>query len=90
MEDSLKTNFHGPLNITRAIMPKLRAKGTGTLLYVSSQAAWHSDPSAACYCAAKFALEGMFFLSLHGCRGPPVLHGGMEYAPSFFLFLKSP
>ncbi|KAI2634086.1 NAD(P)-binding protein [Hypomontagnella submonticulosa] len=56
MEDVFKTNFHGPLNITRAVLPRLRAKGSGTLLYLSSQAAWHADPSAAGYCASKAAL----------------------------------
>ncbi|OTA99723.1 hypothetical protein M426DRAFT_324909 [Hypoxylon sp. CI-4A] len=58
MEDVFKTNFHGPLNITRALLPKMRSRGTGTLLYMSSQAAWHADPSAAGYCASKFALGG--------------------------------
>ncbi|KAI6091840.1 hypothetical protein F4821DRAFT_225701 [Hypoxylon rubiginosum] len=58
MEDIFRTNVHGPLNVTRAILPKLRAKGKGTLLYVSSQAGWHADPGAAGYCASKFALEG--------------------------------
>ncbi|KAI4860486.1 hypothetical protein F4820DRAFT_461689 [Hypoxylon rubiginosum] len=58
MEDIFRTNVHGPLNVTRAILPKLRAKGKGTLLYISSQAAWHADPGAAGYCASKFALEG--------------------------------
>ncbi|KAI1080878.1 hypothetical protein F5B20DRAFT_570019 [Whalleya microplaca] len=58
MEDAFKTNFHGPLNITRALLPKLRTKGKGTLFYMSSQAGWHADPGAAGYCASKFALEG--------------------------------
>ncbi|RYP63502.1 hypothetical protein DL771_009247 [Monosporascus sp. 5C6A] len=58
MEDVFKTNFHGPLNITRALLPRLRSKGNGTLFYMSSQAGWHADPSAAGYCASKFALEG--------------------------------
>lgn len=40
LEDVFKTNFHGPLNITRALLPKLRARGTGTLLFMSSQAGW--------------------------------------------------
>lgn len=40
MEAVFKTNFHGPLNITRAILPKLRARGTGTLLFMGSQAGW--------------------------------------------------
>ncbi|QYT04460.1 hypothetical protein H0G86_011366 [Trichoderma simmonsii] len=58
MDSSFKVNFHGPLNITRAILPRFRAKNKGTLLYVGSQAAWHADPSAGSYCAAKFALSG--------------------------------
>ena len=59
MEECMKTNFHGPLNVTRAFLPNLRAKGKSTLLYLSSQAAWHADPSAAGYCSSKFALEGL-------------------------------
>ncbi|KAL7934151.1 NAD(P)-binding protein [Trichoderma chlorosporum] len=58
MDSSFRVNFHGPLNITRAILPRLRAKDKGTLLYVGSQAAWHADPSAGSYCAAKFSLSG--------------------------------
>ncbi|KAI1179070.1 hypothetical protein F4777DRAFT_535458 [Nemania sp. FL0916] len=58
LEDIMKTNFHGPMNITRSLLPKLRAKGNGTLLYMSSQAGWHADPGASGYCASKFALEG--------------------------------
>lgn len=40
LEHVFKTNFHGPLNITRALLPKLRAKGTATLLFMGSQAGW--------------------------------------------------
>ncbi|KAK7737365.1 hypothetical protein SLS53_006669 [Cytospora paraplurivora] len=58
LEGAFKTNFHGPLNITRALLPRLREKRQGTLIYMSSQAAWHADPSATAYCATKFALEG--------------------------------
>ncbi|KAK5991225.1 Oxidoreductase calM [Cladobotryum mycophilum] len=58
MEHSFRTNFHGPLNISRAILPMMRAKGKGTLLFMSSQAAWHSDPSCGSYVASKFALSG--------------------------------
>jgi short-subunit dehydrogenase len=58
MDLSFRVNFHGPLNITRAFLPRLREKNKGTLLFVSSQAAWHADPSAGSYVAAKFALSG--------------------------------
>ncbi|KAF5253932.1 hypothetical protein FANTH_1257 [Fusarium anthophilum] len=58
MEKSFQVNFHGPMNITRAVLPYLREKGSGTLLFVGSQASWHADPSASGYCSSKFALEG--------------------------------
>ncbi|KAI1332876.1 NAD(P)-binding protein [Xylariaceae sp. FL0255] len=57
-EHVFKTNFHGPMNITRALLPKFRERGTGTLCFMSSQAGWHADPGASGYCATKFALEG--------------------------------
>ncbi|KAI1865066.1 uncharacterized protein JN550_008612 [Neoarthrinium moseri] len=31
MEDIFRTNFHGPLNITRALLPRIRAKGKGAV-----------------------------------------------------------
>ncbi|TEA22452.1 putative oxidoreductase [Colletotrichum sidae] len=46
LETCHRTNFRGPLNITRAFLPFLRKRGTGTLAYLSSQAAWHADPTA--------------------------------------------
>ncbi|CEI62373.1 hypothetical protein FVEN_g12065 [Fusarium venenatum] len=58
LERSFQVNLHGPLNTTRAILPYFKERKSGTLLYVSSQAAWHSDPGASSYCASKFALEG--------------------------------
>jgi short-subunit dehydrogenase involved in D-alanine esterification of teichoic acids len=52
------------MNITRAVLPHLRKRGSGTLLYVSSQAAWHADPGASGYCSSKFALEGKYHVIL--------------------------
>lgn len=67
LKDIFDTNFHGPLNITRALLPKLRAKNKGTLLYLSSQAGWHADPGAAGYCGSKFALEGTYLCHPYEC-----------------------
>ncbi|KAF6837729.1 short-chain oxidoreductase [Colletotrichum plurivorum] len=58
MDLCLRTNLHGPLNITRAFLPFMRERGSGTLLYISSQGGWVADPSAGPYCTSKFALEG--------------------------------
>ncbi|KAK8075497.1 hypothetical protein PG997_010160 [Apiospora hydei] len=41
----------------KALLPKFRARGTGTLLYMSSQAGMYADPTATGYCATKHALE---------------------------------
>ncbi|CAG7566274.1 unnamed protein product [Fusarium equiseti] len=53
MERSFGVNFHGPMNITRAFLPYMKKRRSGTLLYVSSQSAWHSDPGASSYCATN-------------------------------------
>ncbi|KAI3555918.1 hypothetical protein CABS01_09285 [Colletotrichum abscissum] len=52
MEASFKTNFHGPLSISRAFLPMMRERGTGTLVYISSQAAWHVEVGAGAYSAS--------------------------------------
>ncbi|CAG2008878.1 unnamed protein product [Fusarium graminearum] len=65
MDRSFQVNLHGPLNITRAILPHFKERKSGTLLYVSSQAAWHSDAGASSYCASKFALEGKLPRTTH-------------------------
>jgi NAD(P)-dependent dehydrogenase (short-subunit alcohol dehydrogenase family) len=60
LQKSMQTNFHGPINVTRAVLPYFRKKGKGTVVYVSSEMAWHGHMSAMAYCASKFALEGTF------------------------------
>ncbi|KAH9896281.1 hydroxybutyrate dehydrogenase [Xylariomycetidae sp. FL2044] len=55
---SLDTHLHGPLNITRAAMPHFRERGSGWLVYMSSQSGFIGEPGGAAYCASKFALEG--------------------------------
>ncbi|KAI1385911.1 NAD(P)-binding protein [Hypoxylon trugodes] len=56
IEQAFKTNFQGPINITQALLPRFRVRGSGTFLYMSSQSAWHPDISATAYCATKSAL----------------------------------
>ncbi|KAI0555227.1 NAD(P)-binding protein [Xylaria curta] len=56
-EHVFRVNFHGPMNIIRALLHHLRAKGNGTLCFMSSQSAWYADTGASAYCATKAALE---------------------------------
>ncbi|KAI0485063.1 hydroxybutyrate dehydrogenase [Xylariaceae sp. FL0804] len=55
---SLDTHLHGPMNLTRAVLPHFRDRGDGWLVYMSSQSGLIGEPGATGYCASKFALEG--------------------------------
>lgn len=49
------TNVFGPLAMSRAFAPVLRANGGGAIVNVLSVLAWFSVPSSAIYCASKAA-----------------------------------
>ncbi|WP_182526021.1 SDR family oxidoreductase [Nocardioides dongkuii] len=51
----MDTNFYGPLLLTRAFAPVLRANGGGAVLNVISALSWFSTPSAGAYAASKAA-----------------------------------
>ena len=54
----MNTNFFGPLDLTRALLPSFRAARRGRIVFVSSDSAFAGEPTNAIYCASKFALEG--------------------------------
>jgi NAD(P)-dependent dehydrogenase (short-subunit alcohol dehydrogenase family) len=51
-------NVFGVMRVNRAVMPHLRAKGSGTLVYVSSGLGRLLFPFVGIYASSKFALEG--------------------------------
>lgn len=55
----MELNFFGALWVSQAVMPHLRANGSGHLLQISSIGALGGFPSTGLYSASKFALEGM-------------------------------
>ncbi|GKZ21325.1 hypothetical protein AbraIFM66951_010114 [Aspergillus brasiliensis] len=70
MKRSLDTNFHGPINLTRAALPHFRSKGEkgqGMIIYMGSQSGFWGEPAGSAYCASKFALEGMLLLLSAWC-----------------------
>jgi short-subunit dehydrogenase len=60
---SLRVNLQAPLEMTRALLPALRARGSGHLVYISSLQAKVAFPRSSVYSATKFGLRG-FALSL--------------------------
>jgi len=53
------TNFFGLMNVTRAVLPIMRAQGRGHVINVSSGAGRTSAPMIGLYSATKHAVEGM-------------------------------
>jgi NAD(P)-dependent dehydrogenase (short-subunit alcohol dehydrogenase family) len=52
------TNFHGVLNVTRAVLPAMRAQRSGRIVAVTSDNAFYGAPGVSAYAASKFAVEG--------------------------------
>jgi NAD(P)-dependent dehydrogenase (short-subunit alcohol dehydrogenase family) len=55
----LETMFFGAVALTQAVLPHMRARGSGAIVQMSSQGGQLAPPGFGAYCAAKFALEGL-------------------------------
>ena len=56
-EQMFATNIFGPVALTKALLPSMRAAGRGRIVVVSSEGGVRGMPSTAPYSAAKGALE---------------------------------
>ena len=54
----IETNLFGPLNVTRAVLPVMRAQRSGAVVTMSSSAGLIGQEFTSAYAASKFALEG--------------------------------
>ena len=78
----VETNLFGPLTVTRAVLPLMRAQRSGIVVTISSTAGLIGQEFCSAYAASKFALEG-FMESL----APEVAPFGirtMVVEPGFF------
>lgn len=58
IERLMNVNFTGQVFLTRALLPKLKARPHGNLIYIGSEAALKGSRNGSIYCASKFALRG--------------------------------
>ena len=54
----LQTNYLGLMSLTRLVLPKMREKGRGKIINVSSVSGMLAMPTMSSYSASKFAIEG--------------------------------
>jgi NAD(P)-dependent dehydrogenase (short-subunit alcohol dehydrogenase family) len=54
----VETNLFGPVNVTRAVLPVMRAARRGLVVTISSTAGISAQAFVSAYAAAKFAIEG--------------------------------
>jgi len=54
----IETTFFGPVNVTRAALPVMRAQRSGLVITISSTAGLEGGEFTSAYAASKFAVEG--------------------------------
>jgi NAD(P)-dependent dehydrogenase (short-subunit alcohol dehydrogenase family) len=78
----VETNLFGPLDVTRAVLPVMRARRSGVVVTITSTAGLIGQEFCTAYAASKFALEG-FMESLTPEVAPYGIHT-MVVEPGFF------
>jgi NAD(P)-dependent dehydrogenase (short-subunit alcohol dehydrogenase family) len=78
----VETNLFGPLNVTRAVLPVMRAQRSGIVVTISSTAGLIGQEFCSAYAASKFALEG--FMESLAPEVAPFGIRAMVVEPGFF------
>ncbi len=59
LREAMETMFFGAVALTRAFLPRMRARKTGTVVQITSVGGLMTAPGFGAYCAAKHALEAV-------------------------------
>ena len=77
-----ETNVFGLLNVTRAVLPSMRARRAGHVINISSLGGVQSAAGFGVYCSTKFAVEGITE-ALHAELAPLGIHATVV-EPGYF------
>ncbi|KAL1306399.1 hypothetical protein AAFC00_005106 [Neodothiora populina] len=58
VRDQFETNFFGPVNVIKAILPSFRTKRNGHVLMLSALSGHLGTPGLGIYCSSQWAIEG--------------------------------
>jgi NAD(P)-dependent dehydrogenase (short-subunit alcohol dehydrogenase family) len=59
LRETMETMFFGPVALTRAVLPLMRERRSGTIVQITSMGGLTTAPGFGAYCAAKHGLEGL-------------------------------
>jgi NAD(P)-dependent dehydrogenase (short-subunit alcohol dehydrogenase family) len=59
LRETMETMFFGAALLTRAVVPAMRERRSGTIVQITSMGGLTTAPGFGAYCAAKHALEGL-------------------------------
>lgn len=79
LEYCFGTNTWGPVKVTNAVVPFMRGKGSGMIVFIGSRSAYKTGPpvSLACSIADIFLYRlSLAIRSLHSVKGSPTRHRG--------------
>jgi short-subunit dehydrogenase len=71
-EDSYRVNVGAALWLTQRVLPGMRERGYGRIVFVASELGLFGGPSYASYCTSKFALVGLAEVLWHELAGTGV------------------
>jgi NAD(P)-dependent dehydrogenase (short-subunit alcohol dehydrogenase family) len=88
LRHQLETNVVGVHELTRRILPAMRANGRGRIVQCSSVLGLVTGPYRGAYCASKFALEALTDALRLELRGTPIRVALIEPGPIHSRFLE--
>jgi 3-hydroxy acid dehydrogenase/malonic semialdehyde reductase len=87
IETSMRVNLTSAMVICRSLVPALRRRGKGRIIFIGSESALHAGKKGGLYCAAKYGLRGFSQSLREDCSNDGIqvslVNPGMVRSPFF-------